>query len=101
MGISTLGLNSSLAGSFAPPPQHLASFLQSVETVKVSVLTSSQNIITETNEIIFIRGFDFSAVAKHQRMKIHPAIVAIIITVNNRTSKEREVPHFFCNCKGN
>ena len=88
MRITTLTLNSSLANSFAAS-QHLASFLQSVETVLKVLVLPSQNIITETNEIILIRGFDFFVVAKHQRMTIHPAIVAIIITVNNRTSKER------------
>lgn len=90
MRITALGLSSSLAGSsVASPP--LASFLQSAETAsKILVLPSSQNIIRKTSEIILIRGFDFFIVAKPQRTKIHPAIVAIIAIVNNRTSKGRE-----------
>lgn len=92
---ANLGLSSSLAGS-SVASLYLASFLQSAETAsKVLVLPSSQNIIMETSEIIFIRGFDFFIMAKPQRTRIHPAIVAIIAIVNNRPSKGRSSSPLF------
>lgn len=41
-----------------------------------------------SDEIIFMSGFDFFTVVKHQRMKSHPASVATITIVSNRKPKE-------------